>query len=483
MKSIQPLRSSLLLSVFSGFLITVSNTQVHAQKKKDPLLEMIKEEMNLKGIPGLAFAVLKDNKILRTGTLGYANLDHMVPVTNKTVFPIASIDKQLIATCILRQQEQGKLSIDNLIINYLDSTPISWKNIRIRHLLNHSSGLPDDPLPHLPDKGYDRYSTEDIYNHIIQQETIYPTGERFLYSDAGYFLLQKIFEKATNYYYPDYIRDSIFHVLKMKNTIILDPTEIVPNRSVSYYRNATGKLLINNLRQISMGSYFSDIGTTIDDFIKYDQSINLLRLLKAQTYQSMWTPSLLDSGRLISHIVDDRDIFNAADSYGLGWEVGDYKGYRVVYHSGFTGVSITKFPDLGLSVLVLANLTYPAIYSPNSLAKKIANFYLPYQDTISGDTVGSQVMSPNAVLDLLNQVRPNSDSFESSFYKQLLPALANYQRTMKHLGERKEITLVDIDKTNSIIIQTFKVNFSKGSIIYHVSWSGRNKISFISLDK
>ena len=91
--------------------------------------------MKLKGIPGLSFAVVKDNKVVQMKSFGYANLDHLVPVTNQTVFPIASVDKQLIATCIMSLYEKGKLHFEDPVSKYLDSIPSSWKDMQMGVLI------------------------------------------------------------------------------------------------------------------------------------------------------------------------------------------------------------------------------------------------------------------------------------------------------------------------------------------------------------
>ena len=106
-----------------------------AQPVDEKLDAFIRNEMKLKGIPGLSFAVVKDNKVVQMKSFGYANLDHLVPVTNQTVFPIASVDKQLIATCIMSLYEKGKLHFEDPVSKYLDSIPSSWKDMQMGVLI------------------------------------------------------------------------------------------------------------------------------------------------------------------------------------------------------------------------------------------------------------------------------------------------------------------------------------------------------------
>lgn len=439
----------------------------------------LKREIGAIGIPGGAVAVLKDNKVVFLKGYGYANLDHSVPVTNQTVFPLASVDKQIIATCIMMLYEQEQLSLEDPVSKYLDAVPPSWSNVKIKQLLSHTSGLPDEPLENRDGKGYDRYSSEDIYTHIIKQEIIHPTDEKFLYSDAGYFLLQQIFEKASRQYYPDFIKERIFKPLAMVHTGILNPTEIVKGRTVSYYRNTEAKLLINNLRQISVGPHFGDIGTTIEDFIKYEQAITNNRLLKKETYQLMWTPARVKGNRRVSQFEDEANLFDANASYGYGWELDSLLGYRVVYHSGFTGNSIYRIPDQSLTVLLLTNLTYRPIFNPNALARKIACFYLPQSKHKTEKKNATHAIRPEQLLEQLLLDKPDSTLFEPPYYQKLLPALFNYKRVINRYGKMQSIRQLLALKE----VETFEVFYQNGRLLYEVTKNAKNQIRYITIKK
>jgi CubicO group peptidase (beta-lactamase class C family) len=464
-------------------LICLYNTVLAQTAVTNKLNIFLKKEIEVIGIPGVAVAVLKDNKVLFLKSYGYANLDHSVPVTNQTIFPLASVDKQIIATCIMMLYEQGRLNLEDPVSKYLDSVPSSWNNMQIKQLLTHTSGLPDEPLESRNGKGYDKYSSEDIYRHIIKQDLIHPTNERFLYSDAGYFLLQQIFEKASGQYYPHFITERIFKPLAMSQTGILNPTEIVRGRSVSYYRNSEAKLLINNFRQISVGPHFGDIGTTIEDFIKYEQAITENRLLKKETYQLMWTPATVKGNRQVSQFQDEADLFDANASYGFGWELDSFHGYRAVYHSGFTGNSITRFPDHGVTVLLLTNLTYRPIFNPNALARKIAYYYLPQPKLPIGKMGKINSIGPEKLLEQLLLDKPESSLFETSYYQRLLPASLNYKRTINRYGKMQTIKQLQTFKEGEKIVETFEVAYQNGKLLYEVTRNAGNQIMYITVKK
>jgi CubicO group peptidase (beta-lactamase class C family) len=128
----------------------LSSSQLHSQKIKTPTASIkqeidkyIKSEMKTEQIPGLAYAVVSDGRIIDSGYYGWANVELKAPVTSPSLFNIGSIGKTFTATAIMLLQKEGKLSIDDPIMKYLDSLPDSWKNITIKHLLTHTSGIKD----------------------------------------------------------------------------------------------------------------------------------------------------------------------------------------------------------------------------------------------------------------------------------------------------------------------------------------------------
>ena len=112
-----------------------------AVRQADPVDAFIKAEMKRQNIPGLSLAVVKDGKIIKAEGYGLANKKRQITATPDTVYKIASVSKQFIATGIMLLVQEGRLGLDDPISKYLKGTPPSWKEITIRHLLAHTSGL------------------------------------------------------------------------------------------------------------------------------------------------------------------------------------------------------------------------------------------------------------------------------------------------------------------------------------------------------
>jgi CubicO group peptidase (beta-lactamase class C family) len=105
--------------------------------------QFVSSEMFRQGIPGMALAAVKNGEIVVAKGYGFANLDAHVPATRYSIFQAGSIGKQFTAAAILLLEEHGKFRLDDRIARYLPVTHASWGSITLRHLLTHTSGIPE----------------------------------------------------------------------------------------------------------------------------------------------------------------------------------------------------------------------------------------------------------------------------------------------------------------------------------------------------
>ena len=168
----------------------------------------IQAEMKAEQIPGLTYAVVSNEKIIDSGAYGLANVELNTPVTSHSLFSIGSIGKTFTATAIMLLQKDGKLSIDDPIDKYLDSIPDSWKEIKIKNLLSHTSGIKDyaHDFPGYPFIEKDR-KQEITEAQFIRMATNLPLnfqpGERWAYSNSNFVLLGFIIHKVSGKPLPD----------------------------------------------------------------------------------------------------------------------------------------------------------------------------------------------------------------------------------------------------------------------------------------
>ena len=105
---------------------------------------------------GLSIGVVKNGKVIMAKGYGKANIELNVPASDKTVYKIGSVSKQFVAAGIMKLVQEGKLKVSDPITKYIKGAPVGWNFITIRHLLNHTSGLPVDP------PGFDGMKTSQI---------------------------------------------------------------------------------------------------------------------------------------------------------------------------------------------------------------------------------------------------------------------------------------------------------------------------------
>lgn len=344
-----------LFSVFLAAMLLATSARA------DKVDRAVKAEMQHHPIPGVALAVVRNGKCIKRAGYGFANLEWQTRVTPKTVFEIGSMTKQFTAAGILLLMQDGKLSLDDPISKYLTNTPASWKDITVRNLLTHTSGLTN----------YNNIEGFEIAKHLTQAQFIkqlgaypldFPTGTKWAYCNSAFNLLAYIIENVSGANYWDFMRQRIFGPLGMSSTTLRDPPGLVPWRAAGYETNQAGQL-IN--RDTGLTDLFGAgaIVSTVDDLVKWNASLDRHQLLTAETEKEMWTPVRLKDGQ--------------THDYGFGWFLGPTSGHRNIGHSGSTSgfsASIQRFPDDGLAVIVLTNSNEDNVAT--RIAEEIAMLYL-----------------------------------------------------------------------------------------------------------
>ncbi len=319
-------------------------------------------EMQKRQIPGLALAVLKNGKVAKMKGYGLANIELNVAVTPSTVFDLASLTKQFTAAAVLLLAEEGKLGVDDSIRQYLPAAPTAWDPITIRHLLTHTSGLKNYYLPQREGTWLFDYKPALIYEAIAKSPPSFPPGHGWAYSNQGYFLLAMIIEKVSGRRYGDFLKERIFSPLGMKATRMLDQWEVVPNRAAGYTLRNRRLAHIRRTSQIEPGGPEGMLSSA-EDLAKWGAALQSERLLKKTSLDHILVPAKLNSG--LTH------------GYGFGWFIDEFRGHRFASHSGSTGTQILHFPDDSLSVIVLSNMGDTVESDPWSLARVVAEMYLP----------------------------------------------------------------------------------------------------------
>jgi D-alanyl-D-alanine carboxypeptidase len=310
----------------------------------DQIDDYIQIEMKKRQIPGLALVVVRDGEGIKMKGYGFANLEHNVPVTPDTVFELASVTKQFTAAAVMVLVEESKIKLEDPIAQYLPNSPEHWKDITVRHLLTHTAGLPnlENGFRALR-KGGARlnYTTVQLFNAAKNDTMSFAPGERWQYSDVGYFLLGMIIEKASAQPYRNFLATRFFEPLGMASTSVLDQWIVLKNRAAGYTLRNGQIINIRRVIQVELPSHYG-VFSTVRDLVKWDNALAAGKVVKQSSLEQMWTPVKLNSG--------------GSFPYGFGWQFDERRGHRMITHSGITGTEYTRFPEDRLTVVVLTNL-------------------------------------------------------------------------------------------------------------------------------
>jgi CubicO group peptidase (beta-lactamase class C family) len=320
----------------------------------------IAEEMKAHPIPGLVLEVIRHGKCIKREGYGFANLEWRARAQPEDVFEIGSITKQFTAAGILLLAQEGKLSVDDLLSQHLTNTPDIWKGIKLRHLLTHTSGLPN----------YTLIDGFELRQHLTQAQFIqllgahplnFQPGEKWSYCNSGFNLLGYIIENVSGTNYWTFMEDRIFGPLGMHSTTNRDPRDILPHRASGYETDKAGRY-IN--RDYDLTDIFAAgaIVSTVDDMAKWSASLTAHTLLTADSEKEMWTPVHLNNGSI--------------HQYGFGWFLSPLDGHVNIGHSGSTSgfsASFQRFPEDDLEVIVLTNANEDGVAT--KVAKDVARLY------------------------------------------------------------------------------------------------------------
>jgi len=301
----------------------------------------VKAEMTKQKIPGISLAVLRNGRIVLLKSYGLANVEHRVPVKPETIFQSGSIGKQFTAAAVMILVQDGKLSLDDKITKFFPDAPVTWSNITVRHLLNHTSGMGDYPAE--IDLKRD-YTEEELLSAFKKAPLQFEPGASWDYSNAGYVVLGMLIRKVTGKFYGDVLQERIFRPLGMTTARVISEADIVPNRAAGY-RLVNGEL--KNQEWVSPSTNSTADGSlyfSIMDLAKWDAALYTDAPLKQSSLEQIWTPATLNNGK--------------RKDYGYGWHAGVIRKRRVAFHGGaWQGFksSIIRFPDDKLTIIFLAN--------------------------------------------------------------------------------------------------------------------------------
>ncbi|MGQ0646576.1 MAG: serine hydrolase domain-containing protein [Gemmatimonadaceae bacterium] len=312
------------------------------------------------GMPGASVLVAHDDSVIVRASYGLADVDSSRRVTPETNFRLASVSKQFTATAVMLLAAEGRLATSDAASKYLEVLPAFAKEVSIRHLLTHTSGLWDYE-DFVPDTQTRQVKDLDALTLVAtHSDSLYfSPGSQWRYSNTGYALLALIVERVSGMRYADFLATRIFAPVGMTSTVAHEQGRtIVANRAYGH------RVIGDSVRRTDQSNTSAVLGdggiySSIADLSRWDAALQRGALLPDTLWKEMTTPFVLNDGR--------------ATEYGYGWFIETFAGTRRLRHHGetrgFTNI-IYRFPERRLTIVVLTNRSDSA---PWDLADRIAD--------------------------------------------------------------------------------------------------------------
>lgn len=273
---------------------------------------------------------------------GMANLEYGVPLTEQSIFDLASVAKQFTGMAIAKLIQAGKVSLTDDVRKYLPEVPDFGTPITLAHLIHHTSGLRDvGELNRIGNFGGEFTAATALRIVSRQQALNFAPGTKHDYSNTGYVLLALVVERVTGESFVDWCEQNIFAPLKMDHSFANDyPDRIIPNRAVAYYGTDQEFSFSQNNGMSLIGS--SAVFASLHDMIKW---MALFSGQHKELLEMMTTPGQLNDGSTVN--------------YGFGLSLSMVGDRQLIAHSGSTPAGfrtlMAHLPKEELSIVILSN--------------------------------------------------------------------------------------------------------------------------------
>ena len=430
--------------------------------------EFVRSEMARQRVPGVAIAIVNKGGTTAKG-YGYANLEHKAPVTDETIFQSGSVGKMFTATALMLLVEDGKVSLSDPVIKFFPDAPTSWREITVRHLLTHTSGIPDYTTSTF-DYRKD-YSEDELSRFAYQQPLEFAPGSRWNYSNTGYALLGFIIHKASGKFYGDVLAERVFKPLGMKTAQIISEANIIVDRAAGYHL-VNGELknqdwVAPKLNTTADGSLY----WSLRDLLAWDTAVKRRAILKPESWEQILTPVRLNSGKTYP--------------YGMGWFLDERNGKPLQQHGGsWQGfkTQFSRFLGDDLDIIVLVNL---AQADPMRFVDGIAailNPSLAIKPPVPIEDREPQVTQ--RLVKLLDIVREDKLTPADFAYVRagFFPNAANsYRDELTKLGAPTRAQLLERVERGDDRIYLYELTFAAGSRFLRIGLAPDDRVSSFSI--
>ena len=260
-------------------------------------------------LPGAVVLVALDDQIIFQSGYGNSSLETKEAITPRHVFRIGSITKQFTAVAILKLVSEKKIRLDDPVTRFFPDY-VQGQKVSIRHLLTHTSGIPSYTgileLQTPENKSAEKSVKERFmaFKHLVLE---FEPGDRFQYTNSGYFMLGMIIEKVTGVTYGDYLKKEFFLPLQMTSTYYDGGSTEILSKTTGYLTREQ-KFVAAGRGHHSMSYAAGALASTAEDLFKWSRYVFTFKLLHEDIIAQAREPARLSSSKEIN--------------YGFGWSLG-----------------------------------------------------------------------------------------------------------------------------------------------------------------
>ena len=388
--------SSLLTLILASLLLACSTntTKQENSKIQDTIDTYVRKQMEIHEIPGAALAVIQDGKVIHQNYYGTVLPGFELPVEPKHLFRVYSTTKLLVSTAIFQLMESGKLKLKDKIKLHVKDIPERWDDVEIRHLLAHSSGIPNFI------RFDSKLSNEALWTKLAEEDMYFEPGSYWEYNQTNYWLLAQIIENLSGVSMEEFI---VQHQFSGNNEGLLFSSSslaAIPNRIVKFNYNDDDQIYYRSVdNEKSRGFAGNGLNITLDRFIEWGVRFDGNELLTASTKELM---------------LSNFDFSEQDHSFFHGWDDYSFDNIKSV---GFTGGGVSAFrnyPNQKTTVIFLSNgYKYTPVH--NDMVNEIAGI------------LDTQILNSESVI--------NAEILNSFVSKNFDDALINYKTVKKEFPE------------------------------------------------
>jgi CubicO group peptidase (beta-lactamase class C family) len=343
---------------FLLWLLALQLCRTNAQQNSGVFFDSLLQKNGAQNFSGVIL-VADNGKAIYHKAVGYSEFADKKVLKETDIFELASVSKQFTAMIIMMMKEKGKLNYDDLLEKYID---VPYKGISIRHLLTHTSGLPDYQA--IMDKQWDKSKIAGNADCIEYLNKYAPPkrsepGTKYEYSNTGYLLLASVAEKVSGKDFIHLCQKWIFRKLKMKSTAIrtLAEKKATTNFAIGhiYVKEKDQYIRADSFRSFDYTIWLGNrkgpgrISSTAADLLKWDIALYTNKLVQQSTLIDAFTPMTLNDG--------------SVSNYGFGWSISrDSVMGRIVSHTGDNPgykTQIIRYIDKNKTIILLNNNAHP----------------------------------------------------------------------------------------------------------------------------